>query len=203
MLIRILILSVLYFSGCAKSRETLIPKYNKPEVPTETPKDRIPASTGLKNFRQIYSTMSQLTGVAKGGSLVQRTFSSVMSRLPEKSDVNAINAPFLTAVTSLAGVFCYEFIALEKTYGDFQGQRKIYGMVNFKQKKPVLSSQAMDDIVSRYGQVFWQREPSDDEKKILRSSIENTFRKSSQGELRKSLLISCTIALSNLDVLQL
>jgi len=67
---------------------------------------------GLKNFKSIYYSLANATGV-KPTQAINDYYKSVMTRFPKDGRVNEMSSSLLLAAKGVAGMFCKEF---SKTY---------------------------------------------------------------------------------------
>lgn len=77
-------------------------------------------SVGVKNFEEIYQTMSVLTGIdpADEGS-IRNTYSDLSSQLPTDDSVKSYLTANQVAVIKLGAEFCERLFSASKYYNDF------------------------------------------------------------------------------------
>lgn len=67
-------------------------------------------SYGIKNFEQVYYTMSSLTGVDPTNRDVERVYQEVNSKLPNDNDIKTFASANQVAIVKLATEFCHVMI---------------------------------------------------------------------------------------------
>lgn len=159
------------------------------------------ADVGIKNYRQLYSTMSVVTGVPKSNSTTATYFATAYRRLSETGSVSSVTAPLLLTTTVLASRFCKEMIAMEA--GKNSSARAAHAAVDFTKGPKSFNDSSQRDVFTRYAYLFWGMQPSQAEMNIGLQ----TFSEASQGltdtpdSLRKVLLAGCTPALASLNLI--
>ncbi len=98
----------------------MVPPVNVEEVREVTP------DYGIKNFEQIYYTMSVLTGVSPNNSRVKAVFDDVSSALPSNNDIKTFSTGNQVSILKLATEFCHQMI------DDSDLRRDVYPDVNFR-----------------------------------------------------------------------
>lgn len=110
----------------------------------------------IKNFREIYSSYSNITGVDKNDGDLQNAFGNIKDRLPKYGIPQEFSNNTVLAMIELSGHFCQKAIAREEnqTYGE----RLMFSDIDFTRGP----SQFSDFLVSRVGQqlasMFWLRD---------------------------------------------
>jgi len=66
------------------------------------------SSVGFRNFTQLRSTFSVLTGVSSTDGDIRRVYRSVVFQLPQNNDPNSFSASQQVAITSLGAEYCNE-----------------------------------------------------------------------------------------------
>jgi len=159
------------------------------------------ADVGIKNYRQLYSTMSVVTGVPKNNPATSTYFTTAYRRLSETGAVTSVTAPLLLTTTVLASRFCKEMINIEA--GKNSGQRTAHGAVDFAKGPKSFIESSQRDVLTRYAYLFWGMQPTQNE---LNIGLQ-VFAESAQGltdtadNLRKVLLAGCSPALASLNLI--
>ena len=160
------------------------------------------ASLSIKNYRQVYSAMSAVTGVPKNNGVVLTYYNQAYRRLSETGSVGSVNGPLLLTTTILASRFCGQFIALEAaTAAD---QRKAHKMVDFAKTQSGLTTEVLTSVINSYGNLFWGRSPDSVERQTALTLVQEAM--SGQTEsvdmTRKALLTACTNYLGSLEFIK-
>ncbi len=159
------------------------------------------ADLGIKNYRQLYSSMAVVTGVPKDNRTTAAYFSTAYRRLSENGNVSGVTAPLLLTTTVLASRFCKEMIQMDSLKAS--GQRMAHGSVDFTKGPGSLSAEAQKDILTSYAYLFWGLEPTASELSIGLTTLNEA--KQGQPEtpdsLKKVLMAACTPALASLNLI--
>lgn len=65
---------------------------------------------GVKNYEQILSTMSELTGVSATDSQIVRTYNDVKDQLPTENSIKSFQSSNQVAILKLAAEFCNKLV---------------------------------------------------------------------------------------------
>ncbi|HEX4924572.1 MAG TPA: hypothetical protein VFV50_10815, partial [Bdellovibrionales bacterium] len=115
------------------------------------------SALSIKNYRQVYSAMSTVTGVPKTNPVVSNYYNQAFRRLSETGSVGSVSGPLLLTTTILASRFCTEFIKAEAVLP--KDQRKAHQMVAFDQTQAALTTDVLTSVLNNYGMLFWGRTP--------------------------------------------
>lgn len=99
-----------------ESRDDEDPYQEEPMTPPMVPVvdvnqvREVSPSYGIKNFEQVYYTMSSLTGVDPTNRDVERVYQEVNSKLPNDNDIKTFASANQVAIVKLATEFCHVMI---------------------------------------------------------------------------------------------
>lgn len=160
------------------------------------------AVLSIKNYRQLYSAMSSVTGVPKTNTVVLNYFNQAYRRLSETGSVGNISGPLLLTTTILASRFCGQFINAEANLQP--DKRKAHKMVDFTKTQSGLTTEVMTDVVNSYGELFWGRTPDATERQMGITLVQETIDQQAQSldMTRKALLAACTNYLGGLEFIK-
>lgn len=111
---------------------------------------------GVKNFEEIYLTMSVLTGVPHTVGAIKNTYNDIKVLLPTDNDIKTFVSVNQVSILKLAGEYCHELVRVS-------GYRSmIWPSVNFGESSSTAFSDAKRDyIIDQVMQKFWNV-PSDE-----------------------------------------
>lgn len=156
------------------------------------------SSVRIKNFREIYYSLSALTNIDENDADLKVVYNIVKDRLPRTGSPLEFNSPSLMALTELSGAFCQKAVQKEKTLSP--GERTLFPDVNF-QRGPVQFSSYLSEVVSkRLARIFWQREAKASEIRLIEQLILETAKENMAAlvETEKVLQSVCTNVASSL-----
>ena len=164
-------------------------------------------TAGVQNFLQLRVQMSQATGISyTTDKVVQAQYNSVMPLLSLDGQVTGVNPPMLLAVTALAGSYCSELVASEKSKAAQKQPLTFFTGVNFNASSTSSVTPAMyNQIFSNYASNFYGRAITASEAQILMQAVNDTINasdasgQSAQQLIMNALTVSCTAALSSID----
>jgi hypothetical protein len=156
----------------------------------------------IKNYRQLYSSMSVVTGVPKTNPIVSDYFQKSFRRLSETGQVGSVSAPLLLTSTVLASRFCDQFILSESKLPE--SQRKAHAGIDFTKGPASLNSNTKIAVLDNYGRLFWGRSPDATERDVgLKAFEESSARLANVPDtLLKSLKVVCSNYLGSLEFLK-
>jgi hypothetical protein len=157
------------------------------------------ADPNLKNFRQLNSSLSNVTGVSTADPDVATTFSSVRTRLPQTGAVEEMSSPMLMGMFSLAGIYCRKMINDDSTKP--VPIRRVHHDVDFSPGMRRLTQDMRMSVIDEYANLFWQRSLSAEETQLMYQAMDaSTVNQSLSLPDRISLLLTtCTIFGSSLE----
>ncbi|MEQ1876895.1 MAG: hypothetical protein ABL958_09635 [Bdellovibrionia bacterium] len=160
------------------------------------------ASLSIKNYRQVFSSMSAVTGVPKTNGVVLNYYNQAYRRLSETGAVNTVNGPLLLTTTILASRFCGQFIAMEAALP--ADQRKAHQMVDFTKTQVGLTTDVLTNVINNYGSLFWGRSPDSVERQTALTLVQEAVAGQTEtvDMTRKALLTACTNYLSGLEFIK-
>lgn len=155
---------------------------------------------GVKNHKQLFSTMSVVTGIPVTNTVVSTLYKKIYRRLPENNDVASLSAPTLLSITTLAGGFCSELIKAEALLQP--ANRKFFGSVDFTKTQADFSAGALKTVVENITKNFWGYAATQTEVSSLTKSYDSAIlnQPASADSLKKALLIPCVAALGSVEV---
>ncbi|MGE3975558.1 MAG: hypothetical protein AB7F59_13615 [Bdellovibrionales bacterium] len=159
------------------------------------------ADIGVKNYRQVYSAMSIVTGVPKENPSTAAYFAGAYRRLSETGAVSSVTAPLLLTTTVLASRFCKEMINADAAKPE--NQRAAHGAVDFTKSPEQFTQAAQKDVLTRYAYLFWGLQPTATE---LTTGM-TAFAEAGVGlqqtpeSLKLVLMAGCTPALASLNLI--
>lgn len=160
------------------------------------------AALSIKNYRQIYSSMSTVTGVPKTNTVVATYYNQAFRRLSENGSVGSVSGPLLLTTTILASRFCSEFIKAEALLP--KDQRKAHQQVAFDQTPAALTTAVVTSVLNNYGTLFWGRTPDSNERSIglglVKEAVEGQAETTQMT--RNALLTACTNYLGSLEFIK-
>jgi len=204
-------LALIQFQNCAQpgfyisESSVNLESQSSVEEPTSIPtqvKIQYP-QFNLMSGNQVYQTFLTLTGQVGETSNQRDEFNQRKSSFSDQGEVQAINAPYLLAATSLAGTSCNELVQKERNQLD--QERSIFKGINFTLGVSQISDQVYLEIANRLALGFWNMNLDQSEREAL-IQFKNAF---TQGlpdnatETDKLLVSTCSAILSNIRVLAL
>jgi len=115
----------------------------------------------VKNFRQMYYSLSVATGISTRNAELQRTFQEVKSRLPQTGSASEITTTAILAYTALAGMFCKKMILNDRDRSD--QNRRAHTGVNFNGDQTQFDQTLKERLIQKYSELFLQRPASQEE----------------------------------------
>jgi hypothetical protein len=160
------------------------------------------ASLSIKNYRQVFSSMSAVTGVPKTNAVVLAYYNQAYRRLSETGAVGTVNGPLLLTTTILASRFCGQFVAMEAALP--AAQRRAHQMVDFTKTQSGLTTDVLTNVVNNYGSLFWGRSPDSVERQTALTLVQDAMagQTESVDMTRKALLAACTNYLGGLEFIK-
>lgn len=120
-------------SGDTESDNDLPPGLTMPPMNSPTGStDADEIDVGIKNFEQIYLSMSALTGVQASDSGLLNAYKLLVGQLPPDNNVQALVPAHQVAITKLASEYC------ERLVENATLRSAIWPTINFGQNPPVV-----------------------------------------------------------------
>ena len=111
------------------------------------------ARVGVKNFIQLYRSMSVVTGVPVTEASVTTVYNAVKSQLPQSNDVGSLQASHQSAIVKLASQFC------DRLFESDSLRSQLFPEVNFTvPPATALTAQTKALIAPRLADKFWGEE---------------------------------------------
>lgn len=123
----------------------------------------------LKNFREIYESYAQITGVDSKDADLLELYKLNVDRLPKLGVAGELSSNVVLATTELAGAFCKK--ALDKEKALPRGERNLYGPADLTRGPEQFTEYLKGVIVNRFAEQFWQRQATDSEKLVFSKAI--------------------------------
>lgn len=157
------------------------------------------ATLGVKNFRQMIASFHQITGISVGDPEMLQVKQRVLSRLPVNGDVSDISSTSVTALYELAGAFCRRMIDLDSARQP--AARRAHTLVSFQSAPRALTPRVQEKTILEYSKLFWQREPTADEKVVLTKLFDDAIKGApAKTEETKNILHAvCSAMAASLD----
>jgi hypothetical protein len=157
------------------------------------------ADPNLKNFRQLNSSLSNVTGVSTADPEVLTTFSSVRTRLPQTGAIEEMSSPMLMGMFSLAGIYCRKMINDDSTKP--VPIRRVHKDVDFSPGTRRLTQDMRMSVIDDYANLFWQRSLTPEETRLMYEAMDtSTVNQALTLQDRISVLLTtCTIFGSSLE----
>lgn len=134
----------------------------------------------LKNFREIYESYAQITGVDSKDADLLELYKLNVDRLPKLGVAGELSSNVVLATTELAGAFCKK--ALDKEKALPRGERNLYGLADLTRGPEQFTEYLKGVIVNRFAEQFWQRQATDSEKQVFSKSISKMTEKDPEDE---------------------
>ena len=157
-----------------------------------------PGSFSLRDFRQLYASLSAATGIAPSQTL-REYFQGAQYRLLNDGDPVKFNATTLMTTISLTGLFCDELLTAELNLP--AAERRVFQVLDFSQGPSSVTHENQVAFVTREAEVFWARDPEPLELAALMESWGElaSFSANSPTGLREMALSICTAVGSSSD----
>ncbi|MGE0615795.1 MAG: hypothetical protein AB7P04_09145 [Bacteriovoracia bacterium] len=188
--INLMAMSFCFLAGCSLGVDKQLQQH--PEQGTGT--------IGLKNVRQMAASYYAVTGVSRTNGNVRNAYNTVAGLFLTDNDVRKVSGPTLIAATALAGAFCDQFLVDEQ--GRTVGNRMAHNSVNFSAGYASLSEATRAEVITRYAELFWQRQPLAEELSMLTGTLSSLYEgisSTSGTEMRRGLLGVCAMMLSSFE----
>lgn len=158
----------------------------------------------LLSANQVYQTFLTLTDQTEDTNNQRAEFALRRGSFSDQGEVQAINAPYLLAASSLAGTSCNELVTAERNRPE--AERRIFKGINFNQGTASISDASFQALSRAMSQKFWNMDLDQAEVTIL-LDYKNTFLDQGSPDnatQTQNLLIStCSAILSNVRVISL
>lgn len=173
----------------------MVPEVDPNQVREVTP------DYGVKNFEQIYYTMSTLTGVEPTNSRVVNVYDDVSSKLPNDNDIKTFSSANQVAIVKLAAEYCD--VMLENN----TLRTRVYPNFNFTQNPgQAFSAQSRAYLIQRtqdhfFGEGMVEGSESEFMRAELDSLITNVLEGSNLGSATTTRMVGkalCVTALSSI-----
>lgn len=153
----------------------------------------------IKNYRQILSSLSVVTGVSANDADIRRTFDETMTRLPKFGRVDEVNSSMLLALTSLSGMFCRKMI--EADVRRTSDQRRAHRAVDFVLPPTGLTEDIRRSVIGEYAGLFWGRTVTDDEATMVLATMAEAEPQvgTTVTSTQQLLLVACTSMAASTD----
>lgn len=115
----------------------------------------------IKNFREIYSSYSNLMSVPANDPDLSKLFNDLKDRLPKNGTAQELNSPAVTALIELSATFCQKAIDVEKRMSF--GERTLFRDIDFNKPLKQVSDYSVETTARNFSHSFWQREIKADE----------------------------------------
>jgi hypothetical protein len=117
--------------------------HTDPAVPAAAPTyPAVPPSTlGVKNFAQVNSALSAITGIPVSNATANKLYNTIQQSLPPSNDIGAFLASHQTAIAQLADQYCSLALASQGTAGT------LFNGVTLPGTAAGFSQQANQDLV--------------------------------------------------------
>lgn len=156
----------------------------------------------IKNFREIYSSYSSITGVEENDSDLQTIFNLVKDRLPKFGIPQEFSNNTVLAMTELSGHFCKKAITREEnqTYGE----RLMFSDIDFTRGPSQFSDYLTGKVGQHLARMFWLRDLKDKELAAINTIITKATSVESEDSIdgtKKVLQILCATYASSMAFL--
>ena len=153
----------------------------------------------IKNYRQILSSLSVITGVSANDADIRRTFDETMTRLPKFGRIDEVNSSMLLALTSLSGMFCRKMI--EADVRKAADQRRAHRAVDFTLPPVNLTEDIRRSVIGEYAGLFWGRTVTDDEATLVLATMTEAEPQVgvTAASTQQLLLVACTAMAASTD----
>jgi len=156
---------------------------------------------GLKNFREILSSLSVVTGVPVTAPDVSAYYTQVVSGLPRYGNLSEFNPQSFLADLGLASVFCNHVIGTDVSVSGVVKSGPNAG-VDFSQGPSHVSAAQRDKLAQNYISQFLQRTPTDTERTQLTQLFgAMTDAKDTADETQASVLAVCSAVAGSIEFL--
>jgi hypothetical protein len=156
---------------------------------------------GLKNFREILSSLSVVTGVPVTAPDVSAYYTQVVSGLPRYGDLSEFNPQSFLADLGLASVFCNHVIGTDVSASGVVKTGPNAG-VDFTQGPSHVSAAQRDKLAQNYISQFLQRAPTDTERtQLTQLFAAMTDAKDTADETQASVLAVCSAVAGSIEFL--
>ena len=124
------------------------------------------------------------------------------TNLSETGRLNSIGSSFQVAVTQLSAQLCLDKINAEAAPG---AVRTLFAEIDLTQGG-VMSDGALAMVINRLARAAWQRDESDEERKLLTAAVNESISidpTAGAGPTRNALLVLCTAVLASVSGIQM
>ena len=152
----------------------------------------------LKNFREIYYSLTAVTQIDENDADLKLAFSLVKDRLPRTGSPLEFGSPSLMALTEFSATVCGKVISREKSQNP--GERILFQDINFSRGPVQFSSYLVEVVTQRLARIFWQREIKPNEIALFEKQVFDFSKDDmvSVPETEKTVLSLCTNFASSL-----
>jgi hypothetical protein len=156
---------------------------------------------GLKNFREILSSLSVVTGVPVTAPDVSAYYAQVVSGLPRYGNLSEFNPQSFLADLGLASVFCNHVIGADANATGVVKTGPNAG-IDFTQGPSHVSAAQRDKLAQNYISQFLQRSPTDTKRTQLTQLFGTmTDAKDTADETQASVLAVCSAVAGSIEFL--
>jgi len=156
---------------------------------------------GLKNFREILSSLSAVTGVPANSPDVSAYYTQIMSGLPRYGNLSEFNPQSFLADLGLASVFCNHLIATDLS-SDGAAKSGPNAGIDFHKGPSHVSATQRTKLAQNYIDQFLQRSATTNEQTQLTQLFASmTDSKDSGDETQASVLAVCSAVAGSIEFL--
>ena len=123
----------------------------------------------IKNFREIYASYINITGVEADGTEIQLAFNNIKDRLPKYGIPQEFSNNTVLAMIELSGYFCKKVIMREENQP--HGERLIFSDIDFTRGPLQFSDFLIAKISRQLATIFWLRDVKQKEIEAMTSLI--------------------------------
>lgn len=155
----------------------------------------------LKNFREIYASYVNITGVNGRDKDIADVYRLVVDRLPKAGTPDELSSAVILAATEVSGMFCKKAIDSEKAVS--HGERILFGDIDFARGPSQFTDYLKSVVNDHLALAFWQRNANAAEKQALSKVITDASKGSAEtgAETEKVMHVLCTAYATSLAFL--
>jgi hypothetical protein len=155
----------------------------------------------LKTGREILASFASMTGVSDQDPEIVELYRMNAGRLSKQGLPSEFSNNGVLAVTELGGLFCKKAVQREKNLEP--SVRNLFGAVDFSESPLQFDEERKVRLLGDLAGIFWQREVSESETKVLSVALDNIVKASAGGstETERVAQILCTTFATSLGSL--
>lgn len=201
----LMLVAVLMLSGCGPAFEQL--DLSSRGLSDDVDLFKVSINESLLSADQVLASMSEVTGVAAEGAILNEWENGARTALASNYKVVSISAPIMMSAANLGSRFCDR--TLDREVGLASAQRRLYSGIDFSKGLAELTDAEFENTLKNLAKKIWGRDASGEELELFKAYRATFLEGLSGGEqaqaarTRHLMLGVCTAMLASYESLSL